>query len=116
MALVGEPQLSRQPGEIVVAAGESLERRPHAQSNPVRGDCVTSGLPEDPAEVMGRRGELAREVGQRALRVGCEQLASALDQRRAGSRRGGPAGPDWTRSCCSSTRATSDSERSNTAC
>lgn len=92
MALVGEPELSREAREVGLACGQALERRTGAQPHPVPGDAVACSGFEDTAEVVWGDGEIAGELRQRARRVCSERLARAVRDRRAATRRGRTAG------------------------
>jgi hypothetical protein len=87
VALVGEADVGGEPREIALAAGQALERAAGAQPRAVPGDRVAGRRAEDAAQVVPGDRRLARELGQRSVRVGGERLAGAVDGGAPGARR-----------------------------
>jgi hypothetical protein len=81
VTLVGEAELCGEPCEVTFSVGKALHRRTHAEAHAVAGDRGAGCGAEYPAQMMRRDGELLRHLGQRALRVGCERLPRAFDER-----------------------------------
>lgn len=71
MALVGKAELRGEAREVVLPAGKALHRRTHAEAHAVTGDRRAGCGAEDPAQMVWRDSEVSRQLGQRALRVGC---------------------------------------------
>ena len=94
VTLIGEAQLGGETGQVSLAIGELLERGARAEANAVARDGVTGRGAEDPAEVVRRDGERSRQLGQRALWVGGENLTSTVDNAAAGADRRRSAGGD----------------------
>jgi hypothetical protein len=62
MALIREGKVGGEPCEVEVPAGNTLQRRTHAETNAVARDRRTGRGTEDSAQMVGRHSELSREV------------------------------------------------------
>ena len=92
MALVRKTEVGRQPGEVALAPSQTLQRGAGAQAHPLARDRLTGDRAEDSAEMVRRDGELARQLGQRALGLGRQHFTSGIDQGATATGALGPAG------------------------
>ncbi len=87
VTLIGEAQLDGEPGQVSLAIGELLEGGARTEANAMARDGVTGGGAEDPTEMVRRDGECSRQLRQRTLRLGGENLTSTVDNAAAGADR-----------------------------
>ena len=62
MALVGEAELGGQPRQLLLAAGQAIQRGPDPETHAVSGDGVAGGGAKEPAEVGHGHVQRARQV------------------------------------------------------
>jgi hypothetical protein len=87
VALIGEAEVGCQPGQIRFAFRQSFERCARTQTHAMTSDRNAGHGAEDWAEVVCRDSQRSGELGQRGLRLVCEDLACPVD-RRSSSKRG----------------------------
>jgi hypothetical protein len=94
VALVGEAEVDREAGEVVVALRDAFQGGAGTEAHAVARDRVAGDCPEGAAQVMRRDVETGRQLGQRHGRVGDQALAGNVDECGAGPDRRGLTGGD----------------------
>jgi hypothetical protein len=84
VAPVGEAEVGGQPGQLLLAGGQAIQRGPGPEAHAVSGHGMAGGGAKGPAELCRRHVQRGRQVGQRTVRIGRHSPQAACPHRPGG--------------------------------